>query len=150
MVKTSKKDSRRDKSESSGSESEKEEDYIVEKILNRRVKNGRVRHNQTFRANILHRIFNANIAGFFFVQVEYFLKWKGFSHNDNTWEPEDNLTCPELIKAYEEIRQNDIREKEKDNDRKKKDGDEPVSVVSSFYFQFFFYFVNFVLSIYQF
>lgn len=41
MVKTSKKDNRKEKSGSSGSESE-EEDYVVEKILNRRVKNGRV------------------------------------------------------------------------------------------------------------
>ncbi|CAG2117130.1 unnamed protein product [Medioppia subpectinata] len=34
-------------------------------------------------------------------RVEYCVKWLGFSDDENTWEPIDNLHCEELIADYE-------------------------------------------------
>lgn len=44
---------------------------------------------------------------------EYQLKWKGYE--ETTWEPEDALSCPELLKAFLA----NIEEQEKKNASKK-------------------------------
>jgi len=51
------------------------EEYVVEKILD-------------------HRVTEAG-------KKEYLLKWKGYSDDDNTWEPCENLNCTKLMDSYE-------------------------------------------------
>jgi len=59
---------------SSGSGSEEEEAYEVENIVNKRFKGGK---------------------------VQYYVKWKGYDSEENTWEPVEHLDCAELIAEYE-------------------------------------------------
>lgn len=61
--------------EADETQSEEEEEYLVEAILDKRKSNGK---------------------------TEYLVKWENYDHSQNTWEPTDNLNCASLIAAYEE------------------------------------------------
>jgi len=68
-----------------------EEEYSVEKILEKRLRHGK---------------------------VEYLIKWEGYPDSENTWEPQANLDCPDIIKAYE-----DAQKSKKDDKKRKRESD---------------------------
>ncbi|XP_046847221.1 chromobox protein homolog 1-like [Xenia sp. Carnegie-2017] len=80
---------------------EEEEDYVVEKIVDERVVDGK---------------------------HEYFLKWKGYSSLDNTWEPAENLDCPDLLEEFKKSR--DVAPREITSESRKRKAEESSSVIS--------------------
>lgn len=47
-------------------------------------------------------------------RMEYFLKWLGFPSSENSWEPENNLNCYKMIKAFN--KKMNRKERKKDDD----------------------------------
>ncbi|XP_035222283.1 chromobox protein homolog 3-like isoform X2 [Stegodyphus dumicola] len=83
--------SKKKKEQTVEEEEEAEEDeYVVEKILDKRINTAT---NKT----------------------EYYLKWKGYPEDDNTWEPVENLDCPDMIREFEEEwkRKKELKEKKR-------------------------------------
>ncbi|CAL1289130.1 unnamed protein product [Larinioides sclopetarius] len=74
MSKKSKKDEKKVPTGEPEMPADEPEEFIVEKILDKRI-----------------------VAG----KTEYFLKWQGYPDSENTWEPEENLDCPEIIEEFE-------------------------------------------------
>merc|ERR1712130_762499 len=50
-----------------------EENFEVEEIVNHRFRKGK---------------------------IQYLIRWKNYTPEDDTWEPKENLECPEKIEAY--------------------------------------------------
>ena len=47
-------------------------------------------------------------------QISYLIKWKGYEDIDNTWEPNDNLFCSDLIQEFEKNYKKDFEFTQKD------------------------------------
>lgn len=73
-----------------------EDSFIVEKIVGKRIKNGTVSENFYFLVHVvqIYNTFCWLIVG----QVEYNIKWAGYSSKHNEWIKTSEMNCEEKVK----------------------------------------------------
>ena len=82
------------------------EEFVVDKILDKRVRNGKIEYYLSWK-----------VKRYVFVAVNLTYYAQGFGPEENTWEPKENLDCPDLIKAFE-----DKLKLKKEQDKRKRPG----------------------------
>ncbi|XP_028394782.1 uncharacterized protein LOC114518939 isoform X1 [Dendronephthya gigantea] len=73
--------------------------YEIERVISRRVRRGKVGFRLICCVCALYFVLHWFVWVFCF-QIEYYVKWKGFSSLENTWEPRQNLNSA-AISAFE-------------------------------------------------
>ncbi len=61
-------------------------------------------------------------------RVEYLLKWKGYDHSQNTWEPAENIDDGPLLQAFERDR-NQQQQQQRRSQRPPLDNHQPAKRV---------------------
>lgn len=77
----------------------------VEEIQKKRIRKGQVSIQEVFIVidEVKDEVIKVNlIITYYFHQVEYYVKWKGFAESTSSWESVEKLTCKDLIAAYED------------------------------------------------
>lgn len=96
------------------------QEYDVEKVLDKRIRNHQVKFNIRFYFNLNNIFFKCEntrlqaiffrylkinyvfqYLNLFFFQIEFLIKWVGFSHSENSWEPLANLNCNDILDQFE-------------------------------------------------
>lgn len=81
--------------------------YIVEKVVDKRFKGGKVKQIQKYIIQSYSNVHKLpKLISMLFEQheqVQYLIKWLDYPDSDNTWEPLGNLDC-DTVKDFEDLR----------------------------------------------
>lgn len=64
---------------------------------NRKRKAREVEEEQGEEVFSVEKIVSKKVVG---GKTQYLLKWKGYDSDENTWEPEENLDCQDLLEEF--------------------------------------------------
>ncbi|XP_013394122.1 histone-lysine N-methyltransferase SUV39H1-A [Lingula anatina] len=87
--------------------------WMAQKLIHKLVEHGEIEWNSDDDFEVETILDHAEEDGVTY----YFIKWRGWPLSYNTWEPEENLNCPEILEAYKEnLNKPSKRKREADSD----------------------------------